>query len=79
MLTVNMHDAKTNLSRLIQRAVQGEAFLIAKAGEPLVKVTSIAASHSPSSGRVGFMADRIEVPDDFDQMGAAEVEELFSQ
>ena len=39
METVNIHEAKTQLSRLIQRAVQGDSFIIAKAGKPLVKVT----------------------------------------
>jgi prevent-host-death family protein len=43
MQTVNIHEAKTNLSRLIDKAVKGEPFIIAKAGKPLVK-----DSHRPS-------------------------------
>ncbi|MBN8775042.1 MAG: type II toxin-antitoxin system prevent-host-death family antitoxin, partial [Thiobacillus sp.] len=38
MLTVNIHDAKTQLSKLVDQAAQGEAFIIAKAGKPMVKV-----------------------------------------
>lgn len=39
MQTVNIHEAKTQLSRLIDQAVKGESFIIAKVGKPLVKVT----------------------------------------
>ncbi|SFO08733.1 prevent-host-death family protein [Mesorhizobium sp. NFR06] len=41
MQTVNIHSAKTNLSRLVDRAANGEPFIIAKAGKPLVKVVPI--------------------------------------
>ncbi|MBL8555807.1 MAG: type II toxin-antitoxin system prevent-host-death family antitoxin [Phenylobacterium sp.] len=76
MRTVNIHDAKTNLSKLIDGAVKGEAFIIAKAGKPLVTVTAIAAADGPRP-RVGFMKGRIGVPDDFDVMGRGEIEGLF--
>lgn len=77
MQTVNIHDAKTNLSRLIERTVtHGEAFVIAKAGKPMVKVVPIEASERPKS-RIGFMAGRLNVPDDFDDMGRETIETLF--
>ena len=41
MITVNIHEAKTNLSKLIQMAVDGHPFVIAKAGKPLVTVRAI--------------------------------------
>ena len=78
MLTVNIHEAKTHLSRLVERAAKGEPFVIAKAGKPLVKVTAL---ETPVTGRVrrlGFMAGQIAVPDDFDRMGNTEIEELFA-
>jgi len=75
MKIVNIHEAKTNLSRLIELAVKGEPFIIAKAGKPLVKVASVDAPASPR--RLGFMAGEIDVPDDFDQMGADEIDKLF--
>lgn len=66
--TVNIHEAKTHLSRLVERAAQGESFVIAKAGKPLVRVSSLAASAAPQ--RLGFLAGAVRVPDDFDRMGA---------
>ena len=75
MLTVNIHEAKTHLSKLVDRAARGEAFVIAKAGKPLVKVTALDAPAAPQ--RLGFLAGEIAVPDDFDHMGEAEIEALF--
>ena len=43
MKTVNIHEAKTQLSKLIEEASKGEAFVIAKAGKPVVKVTALSA------------------------------------
>lgn len=74
MKTVNMHEAKTNLSKLVEGALKGEAFLIARAGKPLVKVTVIEDVPPP---RLGFLAGAFTVPDDFDQMAAAEIQALF--
>lgn len=77
MRTVNIHEAKTNLSRLIEQAVQGEPFIIAKAGKPLVKVSRLDAPDTTRMKRLGFMAGQIAVPDDFDRMGSEEIEQLF--
>ena len=75
MITVNIHEAKTQLSKLVDQAVKGEAFVIAKAGTPLVKVTALDAP--AAAQRLGFMAGEIAVPEDFDQMGEAEIADLF--
>ena len=77
MLTVNIHEAKTHLSRLIDRAAKGEPFIIAKAGKPLVKVVPLDAPGRGEARRLGFLAGQIAVPDDFDRMGQAEIEQLF--
>jgi prevent-host-death family protein len=77
MRTVNIHEAKTHLSRLVDRAAKGEPFVIAKAGKPLVKVVALDAPVGGEVRRLGFMAGQISVPDDFDTMGAAEIEEMF--
>jgi prevent-host-death family protein len=77
MRTVNIHEAKTHLSRLVEQAANGEPFVIAKAGKPLVKVTSLAAPVAGQVQRLGFMSGRISVPEDFDRMGGAEIEQLF--
>jgi len=75
MLTVNIHEAKTHLSRLIEAAVKGEPFIIAKAGKPLVKVTAIEAA-APVQ-RIGFMAGEFKIPDDFDTMFQDEIIAMF--
>ncbi|RAZ88939.1 type II toxin-antitoxin system prevent-host-death family antitoxin [Mesorhizobium hawassense] len=77
MQTVNIHNAKTNLSRLVDRAAQGEPFIIAKAGKPLVKVVPIDQPAATQMKRLGFMAGQFSVPDDFDRMGDDEIEQLF--
>jgi prevent-host-death family protein len=77
MRTVNIHEAKTHLSRLVESAAKGEPFIIAKSGKPLVKVTALDAPVAGKIKRVGFMAGQIAVPDDFDRMGSAEIERLF--
>ncbi len=75
MVTVNIHEAKTHLSKLIDQAVKGEPFVIAKSGKPLVKVVAL---DSPKAlRRLGFMAGEIEVPDDFDTMGETEIAAMF--
>lgn len=78
MLTVNIHDAKTQLSKLVEQAAQGEAFIIAKAGKPMVKVIPLDPAESGTACRLGFMAGEFSVPDDFDQMGSSEIENLFA-
>ena len=77
MQIINIHQAKTQLSRLVEQAAQGEPFVIAKAGKPLVKVMALDAPEAEQQRRLGFMAGQIAVPDDFDQMGDAEIEQLF--
>ncbi len=79
MRTVNIHEAKTHLSRLVDRAAKGESFVIAKAGKPLVKVTALDAPAPSKAKRLGFMAGEIEVPEDFNRMGAARIARLFGR
>lgn len=77
MQTVNIHEAKTQLSKLIEQAVKGESFIIAKAGKPLVKVTKLDAPSPQTKKRIGFMTGQIQVPSDFDAMGKDEIANLF--
>lgn len=79
MHTVNIHEAKTHLSRLIDQAAKGKPFIIAKAGKPLVKVVPLDQREAAEIRRVGFMAGQISVPADFDRMGQKEIEELFGK
>jgi prevent-host-death family protein len=75
--TVNIHEAKTQLSKLVDQASKGEPFIIAKAGKPLVKVIAIDAPTPTQVQRLGFMSGQIVVPEDFDVMGSAEIGQIF--
>ncbi len=78
MKTVNMHEAKTHLSKLVDAAVAGEPFIIAKAGKPMVKVEPI--TEAPKKlRRLGFMpGGPHHVPDElFSPAADKEIEELF--
>jgi len=77
METVNIHEAKTHLSRLIEKAAKGESFIIAKAGKPMVKVVPLDEAEVPKKRRIGFMEGEIVVPEDFNTMMADEIEEMF--
>jgi prevent-host-death family protein len=76
MTIVNLHEAKTHLSRLVDRASRGESFVIAKAGKPLVRVTAIEAPSVPQ--RLGFLEGELRVPEDFDDMGREQIVEWFA-
>lgn len=77
MKTVNIHEAKTHLSRLIEAATKGEPFVIAKAGKPVVKVMAIDDHSAAKAGRLGFLEGELKVPGDFDRLGEKEIERLF--
>jgi len=76
MRQVNIHEAKTNLSRLIEMAVNGEPFVIAKAGKPMVTVTAYTPPLDPAK-RIGFLKGRLKIPKDFDSMGNEEIQAMF--
>jgi prevent-host-death family protein len=78
MKTFNIHEAKTHLSRLIEGAANGEPFIIAKAGKPMVKVVAVEADSVPKpKRRLGFMKGEFTIPDDFDTMGQEEIDRMF--
>ncbi len=75
MSTVNIHDAKTHFSKLVGAAESGETVVIARAGQPVAKLIGISAQKSPR--RLDFLEGVISVPEDFDEMFADEILELF--
>jgi prevent-host-death family protein len=77
MNVVNIHEAKTHLSKLVEKAAQGEPFVIAKAGKPMVKVVALDLPTGKKMKRRGFLAGQIKVPDNFDTMFEQEIEEMF--
>lgn len=68
MRTINIHQAKTHLSRLVDEAVQGDSFIIAKAGKPMVQVTRINISGTPAKRRLGMLEGLYTLPDNFDEI-----------
>lgn len=76
MQTINIHEAKTHLSRLVDQASHGHSFIIAKSGKPLVKVTALETADIPPR-RLGFLAGQMQIPDDFDHMGGDAIGTLF--
>jgi len=76
MLQVNIHEAKTNLSKLIEKAVKGESFVIAKSGQPMVLVSAYAPPPDPAK-RLGFLKGGLKIPEDFDAMGQEEIKAMF--
>ena len=75
MKTVNIHDAKTHLSRLVEDAAKGKPFVIAKAGKPMVKVVPL--EEAPKKRRIGVLDGQFFIPDDLDQGMDKEIEDLF--
>ena len=75
MLQVNIHEAKTRLSALVEKAAGGESFIIAKAGRPLVVVNPYVPAEPPP--RTGFLKGRVMIPDDFDEMGKDKILAMF--
>ena len=79
MRIVDIGDAKTNLSRLVAEAAEGEPFVIARDGKPLVKVVAADALPAKTARRLGFIEGRVTIPEDFDRIGAAEIERTFNR
>lgn len=77
MRTVNIHEAKTHLSRLVEQAANGEPFVITKAGKPLVKVVALDAPERRPMRRRGFLAGQFTIPDDFNTWAQDEILEMF--
>jgi prevent-host-death family protein len=72
---VNIHEAKTHLSRLVENAAKGEPFIIAKAGKPMVKVVPL--DEEKPKVRFGALDGKYAVPDDIKAFAREEIEEMF--
>ncbi len=66
MQTVNIHAAKTQLSRLVEKAAAGEEIIIARAGRPLAKLVPLMVPAASQKRVLGVLAGQLQVPDDFD-------------
>ena len=76
MKQYNIHAAKTHLSALVEKAAEGDAFIIAKAGKPMAKVIPYLPENNAQK-RVGFLKGQIDIPTDFDTMGQDEIIKAF--
>ncbi|MDE0083346.1 MAG: type II toxin-antitoxin system prevent-host-death family antitoxin [Gammaproteobacteria bacterium] len=77
MRVVNLHEARTHLSRLVETAANGEPFVIAQAGKPVVKVVALETPGARPARRVGFMAGEISLSDGFDRVGSKDIQSMF--
>jgi prevent-host-death family protein len=77
MKVVNIHEAKTHLSKLVEEAAKGEPFIIAKAGKPTVKVVPLDAPLTKKPKRLDSLKGQFSIPDDFDRMCEKEIEQMF--
>ena len=76
MKSINIHEAKTHLSRLVERVQAGEEIVIAKAGRPAARLVPIEVMRKPV--KIGGLKSRVPVPDDFNTMFEREIEALFA-
>ena len=76
MKSINIHEAKTHLSRLVERVEAGEEIIIAKAGRPAARLVPIKEARRPV--KIGGLKARAPVPDDFNTMFEKETEALFA-
>ena len=75
MSTVNIHEAKTHLSRFVDKAAAGEEIIIARAGKPVARLVALAEQGSPRV--LGLGKGRFQLPDDFDSMHSDEIARMF--
>ncbi len=76
MRTVNIHEAKTHLSRYVQQAANGEEIIIAKAGKPIARLVSLAPEQR-GPRKLGIARGRFKIPEDFGQAYAEEIRKMF--
>jgi prevent-host-death family protein len=91
MRQVNIHEAKTHLSRLADEAGAGETIILAKAGKPVAKLVPLTETNANLTesnleeprkpkrdmSRFGFLKGRLRIPDDFDTMHQEEIISMF--
>jgi prevent-host-death family protein len=75
MDTVNLYEAKTNLSQLVERAAAGEEIVIAKAGRPLARLVPLAKRTTPRP--LGLLAGQVRIGEDFDDPLPDDIQKAF--
>jgi prevent-host-death family protein len=77
MKTVNVHQAKTQLSRLLEEVAAGQEIIIAKAGKPVARLVSLRAA--PKKRQLGILKGKLTVPPDFDEPLSDTILEAFEE
>jgi len=80
MRMINIHQAKTHLSRLVDEAERGDSFIIAKAGKPKVLVMPLPESEAQPRGLIGAMKGMYTLPENYEEIDREldkEIERLF--
>ncbi|MEY2341629.1 type II toxin-antitoxin system Phd/YefM family antitoxin [Acidithiobacillus sp. IBUN Pt1247-S3] len=75
MTIVNIHEAKTQLSRYVDQAAAGEEIIIARAGKPVARLAPLSPPQQPRP--LGLGAGKFSLPEDFDALAQQEIEALF--
>jgi prevent-host-death family protein len=76
MQTVNIHEAKTHLSRFVDQAAAGEEIVIARAGKPVARLVALAAD-PVRPRKLGLGEGRFTIPEDFDHLHGKAIQEMF--
>jgi prevent-host-death family protein len=74
---INIHAAKTHLSRLVNEAAAGQEIVIARAGKPMARLVALAPEQKPRV--LGGLEGMFKVPEDFDTMCAEEIRAMFEE
>jgi prevent-host-death family protein len=77
MQMVNMHEAKTQLSKLVARANAGESIIVAKGGKPAARLGPIEAVVVPKKRVLGWLEGQIDTPDDIKALFKDEIDDMF--
>jgi prevent-host-death family protein len=76
MQTVNIHEAKTHLSRFVDQAAAGEEIIIARAGKPVARLVALAAD-TQQPRKLGLAKGRFTIPENFDRLHEVAIREMF--
>jgi len=76
MATVNIHEAKTQFSRLVDQAEAGEEIVIARAGKPVARLVGLAAT-STRARKLGLGKKKFTFPENFDTEAADQITAMF--
>ncbi|CAK0747253.1 Antitoxin [Gammaproteobacteria bacterium] len=78
MQTVNIHEAKTQLSRFVDQAAAGEEIIIARAGKPVARLAPLVTPHRKAR-QLGLGKGKFTLPVGFDEMNTEEITVMFEQ